>query len=290
MGQSVLEVDHLIIDGHNLALRCAFVPGLDTLRDSRGRFTGAIVGFLRSLKSFRKKFPGAEIVVTWDGSSRRRRAMFADYKANRPQAQAPQASSPSIEAFDQIHWLRDTLPFFGVKQVWNPEEEADDVISTLVRKFAPRTCVILSTDRDFLQLVSERVFLYVPTKERLYDAAKILEEYGVPPERILDLKAITGDTSDNIPGVPGFGPKMAQKLICLYKTVDEIYASTFAGVTQTQYKNLRDAEKQVRLNLQLMSLASDVPIIVVEANPDQVLAEARLNEIDVKSPSTAGDD
>jgi 5'-3' exonuclease/transcription antitermination factor NusG len=304
------QVDMVIVDGHNLAFRCATVPGLDTLKDSQGRYTGAIVGVLRSLGSFRKKFPGAEIVVTWDGSSQRRKALFPAYKANRHShtnghANGAAASAPAegeaavvpvassvptnglngASPFNQIYWLRDVLPSLGVKQAWNPEEEADDVIATLVRQYPEKKCVVISTDRDLLQLVSHRVQLLVPGPkgERFFDPAAVEAEYGVRPEHMVDLRAIDGDTSDNIPGVPGFGLKTATKLLRLYGTVEGVYTSNFAGVTPAQYQRLREAEKQVRLNVQLMSLHHDVPLTVVDPDPNQIAAEQRLKDVEVRS-------
>jgi 5'-3' exonuclease/transcription antitermination factor NusG len=292
MTESSEHVDYVVVDGHNLAIRCAVVPGLDSLKDTQGRSTGAIVGFLRSLGSYRKKFPNAEIVVTWDGSSKRRKQVFPEYKANRVSASASSGSNGSgiAAAFDQIHWLREVLPYLGVRQVWNPEEEADDVIATLARKYAGKDVVIVSTDRDLLQLVRDephgeghtRVRLFQPGKDRLVDAATVEAEYGVSPNHMVDLRALDGDTSDNIPGVPGFGLKTAAKLLRLYGTVEGVYKSNFAGVTATQYKKLVDAEKQVRLNLQLMAL-QDVPLMVVTPDPNQIVASQRLQDVDVKS-------
>jgi 5'-3' exonuclease/transcription antitermination factor NusG len=282
MTEPLPQIDTIIIDGHNLAVRCAVVPGLDSLTDTKGRHTGAIVGVLRSLGSFRKKFPGAEVIVVWDGSNQRRRTVFPDYKANRPTGGViPSGSNGS--SLDQVHWLREVLPFLGVKQVWNPEEEADDVIAALVRKDPKKNYVVITTDRDLLQLVSSNVRLFVPGKDKLFDATTVEVEFGVRPEHMVHLRALDGDTSDNIPGVPGFGLKTAAKLLRLYGTVEGIYASNFAGVSPSQYTKLRAAEKQVRLNVQLMSLHPDVPLMIVDPNPNQIVASQRLQDVDVKS-------
>jgi 5'-3' exonuclease/transcription antitermination factor NusG len=277
--------DTVLVDGHNLAVRCAVVPGLDTLKDSKGRYTGAIVGFLRSLGSFKKRFPGAEIVVAWDCSNQRRRSLFPDYKANRPtNPLATTVHGPNgangASPFDQIHWLRDVLPYLGVKQAWNPEEEADDVIATLAQR---GRCVVVSTDRDLLQLVSPMVRQFVPSNDKLYDPATVEAEYGVPPNRMVDLRSLDGDSSDNIPGVPGFGLKTAAKLLRLYGTVEGAFASNLAGITPAQYLKLRAAEKQVKLNVKLMTLQTNLTVKFVEPNPDQNVASERLRDVDVKS-------
>ena len=298
MTEPLGNVDVVIIDGHNLAVRCAVAPGLDTLKDSQGRFTGAIVGVLRSLGSFRKRFPSAEIIVTWDGSSQRRKALFSAYKANRHGSAtngsatngnhgesngSANGESNGARPFDQVHWLRDVLPLLGVKQAWNPEEEADDVIAALVSKYLGKKCVVISTDRDLLQLVSDDVQIFIPGKDRFMDSAAVEADYGVKPDHIVDLRAIDGDTSDNIPGVRGFGLKTAAQLLRLYGTVEGVYTSNFSAVTTAQYKKLRESEQQVRLNLQLMSLHHDIPFTVVEPNPDQIVASQRLKDVEVKS-------
>ena len=280
-------IDTIIVDGHNLAIRCASVPGLVDLKDKKGRHTGAILGVLRSLAGFRKRFHGAKLVVVWDGSSQRRKGMFADYKANRPShGVLPSYEGPiseDVADFDQVRWLKDVLPLLGVEQAWNPQEEADDIIATLTHQAAGKRCVIVTTDRDMLQLVSDTVQVYIPGKDKLFDRAAVMAEYGVQPERMVDLRSFDGDTSDNIPGVPGFGLKTAAKLLRLYGSVAGVYASTFAGVTSAQYEKLRQSEKQVRLNVRLMSLHNDIHMDVVCPNPDQRAAETRLHDVDVQA-------
>jgi 5'-3' exonuclease/transcription antitermination factor NusG len=270
----------VLVDGHNLAIRCATVPGLSDLKDKQGRPTGAILGVLRSLAGFSKRFSGAKITVVWDGSSQRRKGIFADYKGNRPSHGVLPAEDP---AFDPVRWLKDTLPLLGIEQAWNPKEEADDIIATLVRQAAGTRCVIITTDRDMLQLVSDTVQVYIPGKDKLFDRAMVEAEYGVQPERMVDLRSFDGDSSDNIPGVPGFGLKTAAKLLRLYGSVEGVYSSTFAGVSPDKYKKLRAAEKQVRLNVRLMSLHTDLHVEVVCPNPDQSVAKERLQDVDVQA-------
>lgn len=272
---------NLIIDGHNLACRCAMVPGLSTLTDGRGRPTGAIHGFLRSLGSFLKKFEGAKIYVTWDGSSQRRRGMYEGYKANRS----------ALRASFEVEFLKGLFPLLGITQAWNPEEEADDVIATLLYDplLKGQNNVIIGTDRDMLQCVSDTTRVYVPAvgagKEKLYDIATVQADYGVLPTQMVHFRAIDGDSSDNIPGAPGFGPKLAAKLIQSFGTVDGIFSSTLAGLTPAQYKKLRTAEQQVRLNVRLMALHYDLPLTVLNPKPDRNAAIQRLQDVDVQPDS-----
>lgn len=273
-------VDNVVIDGHNLAIRCATVPGLDSLKDSKGRPTGAIYGFFQSLMALRKKFHGAAITVVWDGSSQRRRKRFPAYKANRGE----------LRATFEIDFLKQALPLFGVHQAWHPEEEADDVIATLLRgQYKGQRNVVVTTDRDLLQVVTPTDHVFVPAvgvgKEKVYTPELVERDYGVPAARMVHFRAIDGDQSDNIPGAPGFGPKMATKLLNLYGTVDGIFASNLAGLTPAQYTKLRGAEKQVRLNVELMTLLTDVPVTLVPPSPNADAAKARLLDVDVKAES-----
>jgi len=276
-GDTVIQ--NLIIDGHNLAFRCLYAPGMSTLSDTKGRPTGMILGFLRSLGALAKRYVEADLYVTWDGSSQRRRKQFAGYKANRPPHATPE--------FDQIGWLRGTLPLLGVHQAWHDAEEADDVIASLVRGgLKGQRNLILSTDRDLLQLVTDTDQVLVPAvggrKEILFDAQAVKAEYGVPPDLMPVLRAFLGDNSDNIPGVPRIPAKTVANLVRLYGGIDGVYASSLAEVTKFQYAKLREAEKQVRLNEQLMRLDAALPFVALDPNPDQNAARVRLQDVEVQ--------
>jgi 5'-3' exonuclease/transcription antitermination factor NusG len=271
---------NLVVDGTQLFIRCLSAPGLSDLTDSQGRSTGAVVGFLRSLGAYKKRFPEAQVYVCWDGSSQRRKAMYPEYKANR--VSRTEKTAPLFEA----NWLRENLPIFGVLQAFNPVEEADDVMAALVR--GPlRDCpnILISTDRDLIQLVSEFTHQLCPKvgagKEKLYNPALVKSEYGVPPSSMVHLRALSGDSSDNIPGVSGFGLKTAAKLIKLYGTVTRLLESNLAGMGKAQMAKLRASQQQVLKNVDLLSL-QDVQFDQIGSNPNQREAEARLNELEIK--------
>ena len=273
---------NLIIDGTQLAIRCLMSPGLSELKDKQGRSTGAIVGFCQSLAGLKKKYPTATIHVAWDSSNQRRKKMFAGYKASRSD-RLPMASF-------EIHFLKNLLPLFGVHQAYNPYEEADDVIATLVRKqFKGQENAFLSTDRDLLQLVSPTDKQFVPAvgagKEKVFTVESVVEEYGVEPGRLVQVRALAGDTSDDIPGADGIGLKTASKLVKVYGTLDRLLSSNFAGLTKKQTDSIRAAETQVRLNLELMQLQDDLDLTLVGPHPDQIAATERLREVDVKPES-----
>lgn len=276
----VQVVQNLLVDGHNLAFRCLYAPGLSDL-SSEGRPTGVIAGFLRSLGSLRKRCPEARIYVAWDGSSHRRKVMFADYKANRPVREGPAATG----GFDQIEELRAVLPSLGVWQVTNPEEEADDIIATLVRgKLKGQHNLIYSSDRDLLALVTETTAMLVPgvgsRKEILYDPAMVKTVFGVPPAKLLQFRSFCGDSSDNIPGVPRVPKKVLLALIQAHGSIEGVYSSGLTGLTKGQYERLRLSEPQVRLNVELMSLV-DIPVSVTNPEPDVEGATQRLQGVGI---------
>ena len=269
-------VENIVIDGYNMAARCSMAPGLSDLRDSKGRPTGAIIGFLNSVVSLLKKYPGAEVWVCWDVPSQRRKKLYPAYKANR---------NPLRLSFE-VAWLMESLCLFGIWQVMADGEEADDVMATLVRsKLGGQRNVIVTTDRDMLQLVNETTHVHVPnvgsSKEKYFTAEFVKAEYGVSPESMVHLRALSGDTSDNIPGAPGCGDKTAPKLLQLYGTIDGIYASNLAGMSQSLRDKIRGAEQQVRLNIQLMSLVTTLVLSVREPALDQTVATTRLQDVDV---------
>lgn len=270
---------NLVVDGTQLFIRCSEAPGLGSLTDSQGRSTGPIVGFLRALGSYHKRFPGVNVYVCWDGSSQRRKLMYPEYKANR--------SSRSGQPSFGIDWLKENLPFFGVVQAYNPEEEADDVMASLVRgplKDAPN--VMVTTDKDLLQVVSDSTHQLCPAvgagREKIYDPFLVKSEYGVTPDRMVHIRALSGDKSDNIPGVVGFGVKTASKIVGLYGTVTSLLKSNLAGLSKSQVAKLRANEQQILKNLELLQLR-DVSYRQIDAQSDKVTAERHLRDLEIKA-------
>lgn len=284
-------VQNVLVDGHNLAFRCFHAPGMSNLKDSHGRPTGVILGFLKGLGALKKRFPDAALHVVWDGSSRRRKQRFGDYKGNRDSSSATAMTfeAPSGIRFDPVRVLRELLPLFGIRQAWNPDEEADDVLASLVRgDLSSETNVIFSTDRDLLQLVTPTTSLLTPPagsrNEILYDPGIVVKTMGVPPGKVLDLRSLYGDTSDNIPGVPRVPKKVLRSLIQAHGSVDSIFRSGLAGLTKGQYERLRSAEPQVRINVELMTLV-DVSFTTASPDVDPDNVAQRLHELDIDPDS-----
>jgi 5'-3' exonuclease/transcription antitermination factor NusG len=259
--------NNIVFDGHNLAYRVinALRNIPDQLTDSEGRSTALVFGFLRSLAAFKKRFERAHLYVVWDGSKQRRVDMYPDYKAGRPEH--------SQGTHDEMSRLQSILPMFGITQVHNPDEETDDIIACLLKnKLEGKHNIIVSTDRDFLQLVTYTDLLLVPKQgsrpETLYDPDRVVSEYGVPPRLMVHLRALSGDTSDNLPGVPRVPRKILAALLMTHGSISGVYSSSLAGVTKTQYEKIRSFEKQARLNVDLMALRADLDYQITEAALD----------------------
>jgi 5'-3' exonuclease/transcription antitermination factor NusG len=271
-------IQNVLVDGHNLALRCFYAPGMSTLTSKDGRPTGAILGFLRSLGALKKRCPEARVYVAWDGSSQRRKALCADYKATR-------AVRTDIGGFDQIRELQGILAKFGIWQAINTDEEADDIIATLVRgELRGQHNLIYTTDRDLLSLVTETTSMLMPgagtRKEVLFDPAMVVTVFGVPASKLLHLRSFWGDSSDNLCGVPRVPKKILQSLVQAHGSIDGVYASGLTGLTKGQYERLRLAEPHVRRNVELMSLL-DVQVSVLDPEVDVEGTVAWLRDINV---------
>ncbi len=270
---------NLVFDGNNLVCRCAMAPGLADLRDHQGRPTGGIVGTINALAALKKRYPKATLYFVWDGSSRRRKELFPGYKEGRGEPKATFEGS----------WLREALPYFGVTQVVNPVEEADDVVASLVEgMLAGQQNIIVSTDRDLLQLASSTTSLLVPSvgsgKEQIYTPVEVRSEYGVEsPDLMPHVRALSGDTSDNIPGVPGFGLKTAKKILGPYKTIDRLLQSNLAGLSQAQYAALKANVSRVRQNVDLLTLVRGLTFETIPATIDSGVALQRLQDVDAKA-------
>ncbi len=197
----------LLIDGHSQAYRAYF--GMKTPLSTRdGELTAAVYGFTRKLFSVLKEYRPDYVAVAFDLGDTWRHAEFADYKATRERM--PDDMRTQMERIDQV------VSTFNIPIVTYPDYEADDVLGTLAKQAgaAGADVLILTGDRDMFQLVDDRVkILYTSggpsPKTSIYGLEEVQSRYDLTPEQFIDLKALTGDSSDNIPGVPGVGDKTA---------------------------------------------------------------------------------
>ena len=239
----------VLIDGTNTLYRAFFA--IPDLRAPDGSPTNAAYGFVNMLgKVLREESPDAVIVVFDARGETFRHRLFQEYKAGRD------AQPEDLSA--QIPVVRELIDAHRIPIIEVEDFEADDVIATLVER-APESAqiTIVSTDKDLMQLVDERVSLLDGVKDRRYGPSDVEERFGVPPGQILDLRALIGDPSDNIPGVAGIGAKGAASLIQEWGDLDNLIAHR-EEVKPTRARNALAAQhERALLSKRLATLRSD---------------------------------
>ena len=251
----------LIVDGHAYAYR-AF-HAIRELRGPEGRPTNAIFGFVKMLEKMRQALRPTHLMVAWDGGlSAERLAALPDYKAQR--AEMPQDLRPQ---FDEIEKY---LAAAGIASYCGTGVEADDYIATLAQRAAEKSwdVVIASSDKDFMQLVSERIGLLNPNDKTgaVWTREQVLAKTGVEPEQVADWLALMGDAVDNIPGVPGVGPKTAAELLKQFGSVENLLARLDEVKSEKLRAVLRESAENVRRNQRLVRL----PEVPCEFAPEQL--------------------
>jgi DNA polymerase-1 len=242
----------VIVDGTNSLYRAFFA--IPKLRAADGTPTNAAYGFLTMLqKVIREQAPDYLLVVFDARGKNFRHQLYPEYKATRD-AQPEDLSAQIPIARELVQALQ--IPILEVAGF-----EADDVIATLVRRApADAQIAIVSTDKDLMQLVGGRVVLLDGMKDRRYDEKEVEERFGVPPSQLLDLRALAGDPSDNIPGVSGIGPKGAAELIRRWGDLENLLAHAAEVPGKRAREALTQQAEQARLSRRLATLHSEVPL------------------------------
>ncbi len=239
----------LIVDGHAYAYR-AF-HAIRELRGPEGLPTNAIYGFVKMLEKMRLHLQPTHLMVVWDGGlSAARMTALPEYKAQRP-------SMPD-DLRPQLDEISNYLAAAGLASYCGEGVEADDYIACLARRAAENgwDVVIASSDKDFMQLVSTRIGLLNPNDKTgaVWTRAQVVAKAGVEPEQVADWLALMGDTVDNIPGVPGVGPKTAAELVKQFGSVSVLFERLGEVKSEKLRMALRAAEANVRRNLELVRL------------------------------------
>jgi DNA polymerase I len=241
----------VLVDAANCLYRAFFA--LPPLRAADGFPTNALHGFAQMLgKVLREERPEAMAVVFDAPGPTFRKELYADYKATRD------AQPEDLTA--QFPVAREIVEASGIPLLEVPGVEADDVIASLVAH-APRGAevVIVSTDRDLMQLVSDRVVLLDTMRDRRIGPAEVQARFGVPPERVLDVRALVGDSTDNIPGVKGIGEKGAAQLVREFGTLEALLARSSEVKAKRAREALEGQAEQARLSKRLATLRHDAP-------------------------------
>ena len=274
----------LLVDGFNLAYRCFFA--IPELTRADGFPTNALHGWVKSLwKLADQERPEATLVFFDLGGSQDRLAIHPEYKAQREEM--PEAL---VKQLPYVKTLARAMGCVGIEQ---DGVESDDLLAveavTLAR--AGHEVLIVSSDKDFAQLVSDKIKIMLPPPTanpklgwRLLDAAGVVEKFGVGPEKIAEYLALVGDTSDNIPGVSGVGPKTASKWLAEWGSLEGVIANA-GQLKPERFREVvaADAEK-LRRNLKLTTLNLNLPSVVIN-KPTSVPEELfrLLEELEMKS-------
>ncbi|HMC06902.1 MAG TPA: DNA polymerase I [Solirubrobacterales bacterium] len=281
-----VEGELFLIDGNSLAYR-AFFALPESIATADGRPTNAIYGFASMMAKILIEHRPTAVIVAWDAGMSGRELEYEPYKAQR----RPRPDLLS-EQWPHLAPLAEAFGFTNVKvDGW----EADDVIAALVRRArdAQIPTMVVSGDRDVYQLVGDGVRVMTTsrgvTDTRVYDREGVVERYGVPPELVPDLIGLKGDTSDNIPGIPGIGDKTAAQLLQEFGSLEEVLANIDRVSGAKRKQNLTEHADEARISKQLATLKDDIemPIDVREAlreEPDlsrlrEVAAEFELRAV-----------
>ena len=249
----------LLIDGHSILNRAFY--GIPDLTNSEGRHTGAVYGFLNILFRILDEEKPDYLTVAFDVHEPTfRHKIYSQYKGTRK-------PMPS-ELREQVPLIREMLTAMGIKIVSKGGYEADDLLGTLARKSEQKgmDVTILSGDRDLLQLATEKVMIRLPktskgkTTIEDFHGEQVLEKYQVTPPQIIDLKALMGDSADNIPGIPGVGEKTATKLIVQYGSIENAHDHLEEIKPNKAKESLRDHYDLAQLSKTLATINTDSPL------------------------------
>lgn len=252
----------MILDSNSILNRAFF--GMPPLTTKSGEPTNAVYGFLNILLKLLQDENPDYIAAAFDVKEKTfRHHMYDGYKAQR-KAMAPELAS-------QIPLAKQLLDAMAIQRLEYPGFEGDDIIGTLSRKFPDMECVIVTGDRDSLQLVNEktRVLLSVSTRSGSesvsYGPEQVMEKYGVSPLQLIDVKAIMGDSSDNVPGVAGIGEKGASSLIAKFGSLEKVYENIGdPSIKPAQRAKLEAGRESAFLSKELVTIKTDMPIAVTK--------------------------
>ena len=259
---SIKKTDHFyLVDGSGYIFRAYYaLPPLS--RKSDGLPTGAVSGFcsmlfklLEDARSDDSKNKPTHFAVIFDSARKNfRNEIYSEYKANR--AEAPDDLAPQFE------YIRKSVEAFNLPSIELINYEADDLIATYAKKIieSGAKVTVISSDKDLMQLVSTKIRLFDPMKSKVIGEKEVFEKFGVKPNQVIDVQSLAGDSSDNIPGVPGIGVKTAAELINKYKNLDTLLKKA-SEIKQNKRRETLIANKdKALLSKQLVTLKDDVPI------------------------------
>jgi DNA polymerase-1 len=275
-----------LIDGNSLAYR-AFFALPETIATSRGMPTNAIFGFASMLVKILTEYGPKTTLVAWDAGMSGRGDISEDYKAQR-------RARPDLLQEQWPH-LQPLVEAFGYQNIKVPGYEADDVIATIATRAKEQgiDVMIVTGDRDMFQLIEPGIRVMATsrgiTETKIYDRDAVIDRYGIPPELIPDFYGLKGDTSDNIPGVPGIGDKTASDLLQRFDTLEGVLSSIDEISGAKRKENLTEHADNARMSKQLATAVRDVPVEVdldhsVSNPPDRSRLRETFREFELRDP------
>jgi DNA polymerase-1 len=253
--------DHVfLVDGSGYIFRAYHaLPPIN--RKSDGLQLNAVFGFCnmlwKLLRDMKAEDKPSHLAVVFDKSEKTfRTAMYPDYKAHRP--------DPPDDLRPQFKFIRDAVHAFDLPCLEQDGFEADDLIATYVREAceAGATATIVSSDKDLMQLVSDGVIMFDTMKDKKIGRAEVIEKFGVPPEKVIEVQALIGDSTDNVPGVPGIGVKTAAQLIGGYGDLETLLRRASEIKQDKRRQSLIENAEQARLSKKLVTLDDHVKLNV----------------------------
>lgn len=242
----------VLIDGHNLLFRMFYgIPA--PIRNSKGKDIKGLIGFIGSLKKIVAVFKPYSVYVIFDSETSKNSNLTIDeeYKANRINySNIPEEENP----FSQLPLIKKALNYLNIAYLEVENNETDDFIASIVSKSTNEyQYIIISTDSDFIQLIDDNVFLYVPRgkKSILYNKEKVIKKYNIGPEKYVIFKSLVGDKSDNIKGVNGIGNITAAKILkynSIQEFIDNNPNSRFSNILTSSQKLIIKNQKLIELN------------------------------------------
>ncbi|UOY89529.1 5'-3' exonuclease [Bacillus glycinifermentans] len=268
----------LLVDGMALLFRSFFATAVhrNFMMNDKGVPTNGVHGFLKHLLTAVTAFEPSHVVCCWDmGSKTYRNDLFKDYKANR--------GEPPLELIPQFDLAKEAARELGVLNIGLAGYEADDCIGTLAALFRHEADVTIVTgDKDLLQVLEDSVQVALMQKGignyKVYTKESFIEETGIEPQALIDIKALMGDSSDNYPGVKGIGEKTAYKLIREYSTVDRLLEN-IDRLTQGQQTKINESLEDLKLSRVLAEIKCDVPLSCSLEDADFTLLHERAREM-----------
>lgn len=250
-----MDMDKLyILDASGYIYRSYFA--IRQMTNAKGESTNALFGFIRSVLKLMKDFQPAYMVSVFDGPSNAatRTAIYADYKAHRKEMPK--------DLLYQIGWAQQFCQLIGIPELMVPGVEADDTIGSVAQWAAAQgaTAYMCTSDKDMCQLVTDKILILNTFKENLIlDPRGVEEQYGITPAQMIDYLSITGDASDNVPGLSGFGPKTAADLLKQYGTLDNIIAHASEIPGKKKQETLVHEKETVFLSRRLVTIDTEIP-------------------------------